>query len=242
MHFTVLTLFPEMFESWLKASLFGKAMDKGLVSVTLVNYRDYAEGRHKVVDDEPFGGGAGMVIKVEPVAEAIEKLRAEDPGVHLALLSPQGKSLTQGEVERLAGHRHLAFLCGRYEGVDERIRFLVDEELSIGDYILAGGEPAAWVIMDAVSRLVPGVLGRSESTEEESFGANGLLEYPQYTRPRVFRGMEVPEILLNGNHAAISRWRRQQALLRTRRRRPELLDRLSLTDEERAWLAELAET
>ena len=242
MRFTVLTLFPEMFDSWLRASLFGKAMEKGLMTVSLINYRDYAKGRHKVVDDDSFGGGAGMVIKVEPVAEALEKIREDDPGVHVILLSPQGRTLSQPAVERLAQKSHLAFLCGRYEGVDERIRFLVDEELSIGDYILAGGEPAAWVVMDAVSRWVPGVLGKAESTEEESFGANGLLEYPQYTRPRAFRGMEVPEILLSGNHAAISQWRRQQALLRTRKRRPELLSRIALSDGEHAWLAEQIET
>jgi tRNA (guanine37-N1)-methyltransferase len=238
MRWTVLTLFPEAFQSALAAGLFGKAVEKGILEVDLINYRDYAEGRHKVVDDTPFGGGSGMVIKVEPVARALEELREKAPGVHVVLLTPQGALLNQAGVRRLGGHDHVALLCGRYEGVDERIRRLVDEELSIGDYVLSGGEPAAWVVMDAVSRLVPGVLGCGESVREESFSEDSLLEYPQYTRPREFDGMQVPEVLLSGDHQAIARWRRRQALRRTARRRPELLESLSMTEEERTWLSE----
>lgn len=238
MRWTVLTLFPEVFRAALNAGLFGKALEKGILEVDLVNFRDYAEGRHRVVDDTPFGGGSGMVIKVEPVARALQELRAKDPGVHVVLLTPQGARMDQAEVRRLSGHGHLALLCGRYEGVDERIRRLVDEELSIGDYVLSGGEPAAWVLMDAVSRLVPGVLGCGESVREESFSEESLLEYPQYTRPRTFGGMQVPGILLSGDHRAIAGWRRKQALLRTVRRRPDLLENVDITQEERTWLSE----
>jgi len=238
MRWTVLTLFPEVFQTPLAAGLFGKAVEKGVLEVDLINYRDYAEGRHKVVDDTPFGGGSGMVIKVEPVARALEDLRRRAPGVHVVLLTPQGALLKQAGVRRLCGYDHVALLCGRYEGVDERIRQLVDEELSIGDYVLAGGEPAAWVVIDAVSRLVPGVLGCGESVREESFFEESLLEYPQYTRPREFGGVQVPEVLLSGDHQAIASWRRRQALRRTARRRPELLENLTMTEEERTWLSE----
>jgi tRNA (guanine37-N1)-methyltransferase len=238
MRWTVLTLFPEAFRTPLSAGLFSKAAERGVLEVDLVNFRDYAEGRHKVVDDTPFGGGSGMVIKVEPVARALEELRAESPGVHVVLLTPQGTLLDQAQVRRLSGRGHLALVCGRYEGVDERIRRLVDEELSIGDYVLSGGEPAAWVLMDAVSRLVPGVLGCGESVCEESFSEESLLEYPQYTRPREYGGMQVPDILLSGDHRAIAEWRRRQALLRTARRRPDMLEGLSMTEEERTWLSE----
>jgi len=238
MRWTVLTLFPEVFQEPVAAGLFGKAVEKGVLEVDLVNFRDYAEGRHKVVDDTPFGGGSGMVIKVEPLARALEQLREKAPGVHVVLLTPQGTLLNQAGVRRLSEREHVALLCGRYEGVDERIRRLVDEELSIGDYVLSGGESAAWVVMDAVSRLVPGVLGCGESVQEESFCGESLLEYPQYTRPREFNGMRVPEVLLSGDHQAIARWRRRQSLQRTARRRPELLEGLSMTEEERTWLSE----
>jgi tRNA (guanine37-N1)-methyltransferase len=238
MRWTVLTLFPETFQAPLAAGLFGKAVEKGVLEVDLINFRDYAEGRHKVVDDTPFGGGSGMVIKVEPVARALEQLREKSPGVHVVLLTPQGTLLDQPSVRGLSGRTHVALLCGRYEGVDERIRRLVDEELSIGDYVLSGGEPAAWVVMDAVSRLVPGVLGCGESVQEESFSQESLLEYPQYTRPREFGGVRVPEVLLSGDHQAIAQWRRRQSLQRTARRRPELLENVSMTEEERTWLSE----
>ncbi len=237
MRFTVMTLFPEVFDSVLATSLFGKAVEKGLLDVDRINYRSFATGRHQVVDDTPYGGGSGMVIKVEPVARALDEVRSRDPLVHTILLTPQGKPFLQRDAERLSEKNHLVLLCGRYEGVDERIRELVDEELSIGDYVLSGGEAAAWVIMDAVSRLIPGVLGRSSSHEDESFSL-GLLEYPQYTRPQVFRGMEVPKILLSGDHGAIADWRRKQALLRTANKRPDLVSKAELTNEERNWLKE----
>jgi tRNA (guanine37-N1)-methyltransferase len=191
-----------------------------------------------VVDDAPFGGGAGMLIKVEPVARALGELRERDPKVHTVLLTPQGSLFDQRIARRLSGLTHLALVCGRYEGVDERVRTLVDEELSIGDYVMSGGEAAAWVVMETVSRLIPGVMGSDQSAEEESFGDDGLLEHPQYTRPRIFRGMPVPEVLLSGDHATIARWRRRQALLRTIERRPDLAKGIDLTDEERAWLKE----
>lgn len=238
MRFSVLTLFPETFDSWLSTSLFGKAVESGLLRVDLINFRDHAEGRHRVVDDTPFGGGAGMVIKVEPVARALDELKEQDPKVHTVLLTPQGSPLNQGIARRLSGRTHLALICGRYEGFDERIRSLVDEELSIGDYVLSGGEAAAWVLMETVSRLIPGVMGSDRSAKEESFSDDGLLEHPQYTRPRVFRGMQVPEVLLSGDHASIARWRRRQALMRTLKRRPDLAAGIDLTDEERAWLKE----
>jgi tRNA (guanine37-N1)-methyltransferase len=238
MLWTVLSLFPEMFESVLSASLFGKARDKGLVEVELVNFRDFAPGRHKVVDDAPFGGGAGMLLKAEPLALALDDVRARDPDVWVVLLSPQGHLLDQQRVRRLSGHKHIALVCGRYEGVDHRVCSLVDEEVSIGDFVLSGGEAAAWVVMDAVSRLLPGVVGTQESVVKESFCSDNLLEHPQYTRPREFRGQQVPEVLLSGNHAAIEQWARRQAILRTARRRPDLLKRAELTEEESDWLAE----
>jgi tRNA (guanine37-N1)-methyltransferase len=236
MRFSVLTLFPETFGSMLTTSVFGKAVAGGLIRVDLINYRDYAEDKHKVVDDTPFGGGAGMVVKVEPLARALDALKEQDASVRTILLTPQGRRFDQHQARRLSGCHHLAMICGRYEGVDERVRELVDEELSIGDYVLSGGEAAAWVVMEAVSRLVPGVLGCEESTREESFSDEWMLEHPQYTRPRSFRGMPVPEVLLSGDHGAISRWRRRQALLRTCRRRPDLMSGITMSDEERAWL------
>jgi tRNA (guanine37-N1)-methyltransferase len=238
MRFSVLTLFPEMFDSLLTTSLFGKAVESGLLRVDLINFRDHAEGRHRVVDDAPFGGGAGMVIKVEPVARALDELKMQDPKVHTVLLTPQGSLLDQRVARRLSDLSHLALICGRYEGVDERVRTLVNEELSIGDYVLSGGEAAAWVLMETLSRLIPGVMGSDQSVEEESFGDEGLLEHPQYTRPRVFRGMPVPEVLLSGDHSTIARWRRRQALMRTLKRRPDLASGIDLTDEERMWLKE----
>ncbi|HOX44282.1 MAG TPA: tRNA (guanosine(37)-N1)-methyltransferase TrmD [Myxococcota bacterium] len=239
MRWTVLTLFPSVFDSICTASLFGKAVEAGVIQVRPVDIRDHAEGKHRSVDDSPFGGGVGMVLRVEPVARALEAVRADDPAVHVVLLTPQGRLLDQARVGELAGHAHVALLCGRYEGVDDRICGLVDEELSVGDYVLSGGEPAAWVVMDAVCRLVPGVLGKAESTLEESHGAAGLLEYPQYTRPREFRGQAVPEVLLSGDHAAIARWRRRQAIVRTAERRPDLLARADLSEEERVWIEQL---
>ena len=224
MRFDVLTLFPEMFPSYLGQSLLKLAIDRGLVDVRLHNIRDWAEGRHKMVDDRPFGGGPGMVLMVKPVVECVEAVRSqsEEPG-HLVMLSPQGRRLDQSVVEELAEKKRLILLCGRYEGFDERVKQLLKpDEISIGDFVLNGGEVAAMVVIDAVIRLVPGVLGDERSSSEDSFsGAERLLEFPQYTRPREFRGLAAPEILLSGNHPEIARWRKEQSLARTRQRGAE---------------------
>jgi len=235
MHITVLTLFPGMFEGPLSESLLGKAIAAGRLEVECVDPRGFATDRHRSVDDEPFGGGDGMVMKPEPLVACLEHVRETRAPEAVWLLSPQGRPLTQDLVRELAGHESLALVCGRYEGFDERVRHFVDGELSIGDYVLSGGEPAAWVVIDALARWVPGVLGNAGSLEQESF-ESGLLEYPQYTRPREFGGLEVPEVLLSGDHARIARWRRQQALARTRARRPDLFARLTLSEEDQALL------
>ena len=227
MRFDVLTLFPEIFSGYLGQSLLKLAIERGLVEVRLTNIRDWAKGRHKVVDDRPFGGGPGMILKVEPVVECVEAVRASDPDPgHLVMLTPQGRRLTQPIVEELARHKRLVLLCGRYEGFDDRVRQLLEpEELSIGDFVLGGGEVAAMVVIDAVIRLVPGVLGHEESAANDSFsGDNRLLEHAQYTRPREFRGLTVPEVLLGGNHEEIARWRLEQSLQKTSDRRADLLD------------------
>jgi tRNA (guanine37-N1)-methyltransferase len=218
MRFDVLTLFPEMFQGYLGQSLLKLALERRLVEIHLWNIRDWAKGKHKSVDDRPFGGGPGMVIMPEPVFDAVEAVQplAPDPG-QLILLTPAGQRLTQEVVQELAGHRRLLLLCGRYEGFDERIRLgLKPRELSIGDYVCNGGEVPAMVVIDTVIRYVPGVLGDAASVTEESHSDPGRLEYPQYTRPRVFRDMAVPEILLSGNHQAIARWRREQSEARSR--------------------------
>jgi tRNA (guanine37-N1)-methyltransferase len=218
MRFDVLSLFPEIFQGYLGQSILRLALDRGLVEIHLWNIRDWAKGKHKSVDDRPFGGGPGMVIMPGPVFDAVEAVRTmvPDPGL-LVLLTPTGERLTQDVVRELAGHRRLLLLCGRYEGFDERIRLgLKPCEISIGDFICNGGEVPAMVVIDTVVRYVPGVLGDAESVTEESHSAPGRLEYPQYTRPRVFRDMAVPEILLSGNHQAIARWRREQSAARSR--------------------------
>jgi tRNA (guanine37-N1)-methyltransferase len=239
MRIDVVTLFPRMFEGPLGESMLRVARDKGLVDIQVVDLRAYTEGRHRVADDYPFGGGGGMVLKPEPLFRAVEALRA--PGTRVVLLCPQGPPLTQATAGRLATVSHLVLLCGHYEGVDERVRtHLVDEELSIGDYVLTGGELPALVVMDAVVRLLPGVLGDPVGPAQDSFAA-ARLDYPQYTRPADFRGLPVPEVLLSGDHERIARWRRQEALRRTAARRPDLLARVPPTDEERQWLAELRE-
>src|SRR5712692_2452001 len=238
MHFHVITIFPEFFTSPLSVSLLHKAQEKGVVSCTIDNLRDYAVGKHRSTDDTPYGGGPGMVMKPEPVVKALEEVCRSLFHPRRILLSPQGIPLTQAKVVELAARETLVLVCGRYEGIDERIHTFVDEEISIGDYILSGGETAALVVIDAVARLVPGVVGRQESTVHESFN-EGLLEYPQYTRPEEFQGLRVPEVLLSGNHAEIARWRRRQSLLRTRERRPDLLDRATLSAEEKQWLAQI---
>jgi len=222
MRFDVLTLFPEIFQGYLGQSLLKRAIEAGLVDVRLHDIRDWARDKHKSVDDRPFGGGPGMVLKVEPVVECVEAVREydADPG-HLVMLTPQGRRLDQPGVERLAARRRILLLCGRYEGFDERIReILKPEEISIGDFVLNGGEVAAMVIIDAVIRLVPGVLGDEDSSENDSFSGPGrLLEFAQYTRPREYRGLEVPPVLLSGNHGEIARWRAENSRQRTRRRR-----------------------
>ncbi len=222
MRFDILTLFPEMFPGYLGQSLLNLAIQRGLVEVRLHNIRDWAQGKHKTVDDRPFGGGPGMVLKVEPVVECVEAVQAmaEPPG-RAVLLTPQGRRLNQQLVEELAAHERLLLLCGRYEGFDERVRtILAPEEVSIGDFILNGGEVAAMVLVDSVIRLVPGVLGDEESSQQDSFsGRERLLEFAQYTRPREYRGLEVPEILLSGNHEQIAAWRLDQSRQRTRERR-----------------------
>lgn len=220
MIFEVLTLFPALFPGPLTSGVTGRGMAAGLVSLRIHNLRDYTHDRHRQVDDVPYGGGAGMVLKPEPIFEAVRAREGKGPVV---LLSPQGERLNQALVRELATHDDLYLICGRYEGVDERVvEHLVDREISIGDYILTGGELPAMVVIDAVSRLVTGVLGSAESPKDESF-AEHLLEYPHYTRPAVFEGHAVPDVLLSGHHAEIERWRREQAAERTRRRRPDLL-------------------
>ena len=218
----ILTLFPEMFPGALSAGVTGRGLASGLVTLRVHNLRDYTHDRHRQVDDVPYGGGAGMVLKPEPIFEAVRARAGHGPVI---LLTPQGELLNQGLVRELAGHDDLYLICGRYEGVDERVAtHLADKEISIGDYVLTGGELPAMVVIDAVSRLVAGVLGSEESPKDESFDQH-LLEYPHYTRPAEFEGHPVPEVLLSGHHAEIERWRRAQAAERTRRRRPDLLDR-----------------
>jgi len=218
----ILTLFPEMFSGVFSYGIMQRAAQQGLVTMRLTNIRDFTHDRHRTVDDYPYGGGAGMVLKPEPVFAAVESIERE-PGTPVILLSPRGRVFNQGVARELSGHKHLILICGHYEGVDERVsEHLVSDEISLGDYILTGGELAAMVVVDAVVRLLPGVLGSAESLLDDSH-VNGLLEYPQYTRPVVYRGWAVPEVLLSGNHAQIARWRHEQAILRTRQRRPELL-------------------
>ena len=222
MKIDVITLFPELFGAPLRTSLLGKAVDNGVIEVNVHDLRAHGLGKHRSVDDEPYGGGAGMVMRPEPIFDAVERIKTEES--HVVLLSARGTRIDHGVVERLAGLPHLVLICGRYEGIDERVaEHLADEELSIGDFVLAGGEVAALVVIEAVSRLTPGVLGNEGSLTSESH-AHGLLEYPQYTRPAEFRGWTVPEVLLSGDHGAVEEWRRQQSEQVTRERRPDLLE------------------
>ncbi|MGE5415938.1 MAG: tRNA (guanosine(37)-N1)-methyltransferase TrmD [Acidobacteriota bacterium] len=238
MKIKVLTLFPELFESPLKASLMGKALDKGAMSVDVVNIRDYALDKHFQADDYPFGGGAGMVMKADVVLRAIQSAKTDMPGMKVVYLSPAGKQLTQDMVRVLAQEEGLCLLCGHYEGIDERSLSAVDEVVSIGDYVLTGGELPALVVIDAISRMIPGVLGCQESTEEESF-SEGLLEYPQYTRPREVEDMEVPPVLLSGNHEQIRRWRKKESLRKTLLIRPDMLIGRRLDKEEKTLILEI---
>lgn len=231
MRFDVLTIFPEAFESPTKISLLGKAVQAGVLQIAVHDLRGWAPEPHRKVDDAPFGGGPGMVMAPGPVVEAVESVRK--PGGRVLLMSAAGRPFTQAMAAELASEDQLVLVCGRYEGMDDRIPQVLDaEEVSIGEYVLSGGEMAALVLLDAVSRLLPGVMGNAESLGEESF-ADGLLEYPQFTRPAEYRGLKVPDILVSGHHANVVAWRREQALRRTLERRPDLLDTASLTDAER---------
>lgn len=249
MYIHILTLFPNMFTGPFSESIIKRAIDRGLVEIAIHNIRDYTADRHHVVDDSPYGGGPGMVLKPEPLFEAVAAIKSEwskcgesekgESELPVLLLTPQGRLFDQRAAEELAEYDGLILICGHYEGVDERVReHLVTDEISIGDYILSGGELAAMVVVDALVRQLPGALGSGESVGEDSH-SSGLLEYPQYTRPQSFRGWEVPEVLLSGNHAAIARWRREQSLRRTIRRRPDLLERAALSDEERRLVAQM---
>jgi tRNA (guanine37-N1)-methyltransferase len=231
----VVTLFPELFDVPLHVSVVGRALERGIVEVAVHDLRQYGLGRHRSVDDYPYGGGAGMVLRPEPLFAAVEPLRAA--GAYVVLLDPAGEHLTDALARELATRRHLALVCGRYEGIDERVRPLADLEVSIGDYILTGGELPALVLLDAVARLVPGVIEEASSAAD-SFAA-GLLEHPQYTRPETFGGQDVPDVLRSGNHGEVDRWRHREALRRTLERRPDLLETAPLTDEDRAELEEL---
>lgn len=237
MRFDILTLFPGMFAGPLDESIMKRAQDTGVIEVQLHDLRTWATDRHRTVDDAPFGGGAGMVMKPEPLFAAVEAIQAlTEPPARVVLLTPQGRPLDRALAATLAAEPRLLLLCGRYEGVDERVRaHLVDLEVSVGDVVLSGGELPAMLLLDAVARLVPGVLGSADSLTEESF-EGGLLEYPQYTRPAEFRGWRVPDVLTSGDHAEVARWRRRQRLLRTRARRPELLARADLTPDDVRWL------
>lgn len=236
MRFDVITLFPGMFDSPLDESIVGRAIDSGLIEVELHNLRDFTRDRHSVVDDAPYGGGGGMVMKAEPVVKAIESLRGE--GTTAILLTPRGRRFNQGMAQRLSGRKHLILICGRYEGIDERVTGYVDEEISMGDFVMTGGEIAALAVIDSVTRLIPGVLGCKESAVEESFSWE-LLEYPHYTRPRIFRGEKVPEILLSGNHEAIRKWRRREALRKTMKNRPDIIESAELSEEDLLLLNEI---
>ncbi len=245
--FEVFSLFPEVFEPYFQSSILQRAIQSNLIAVNLHNIRDWTTDRHHVTDDEPYGGGGGMVMKPEPIFAAVEGVLGSPPSCPVILLTPQGRTFTQAVAYEIANlstasekiPRRIGIICGRYEGVDERVRqHLATDEISIGDYVLTGGELAAMVLVDAVARLIPGALGDPCGALDDSH-ASGLLEYPHYTRPPSFRGWAVPEILTSGDHAKIARWRRQQALLRTYQRRPDILEKTSLTPEDKQFLAQI---
>jgi tRNA (guanine37-N1)-methyltransferase len=240
MIFSVLTLFPGIFDSPLRESITKKAVDKGLISFNIINIRDFAEDAHKTCDDAPYGGGPGMVMKIEPIYKAMEHLEKTVGKPRYILLTPQGRVFDEDMAIRYARNKHLCLVCGRYEGLDERVLNLVDEEVSIGDYVLSGGEIPALVLMDAITRCVRGVLGNEQSSIDESF-SGGLLEYPQFTRPDTFMDMEVPSVLLSGNHEEIRKWRRKEALRKTIFKRPDLMNRFRPTEEDKKLIREVME-
>jgi len=241
MRFDVFSLFPEVFTPYLDTSILQRARQRGLVEVSLYNIRDWATDKHHITDDMPYGGGGGMVMKPDPIFHAVEAVLGSPPGCPVILMTPQGRTFSQKVAEELSQIEHMALLCGRYEGVDERVRqHLVSDEISTGDYVLSGGELPAMIVIDAITRLIPGALGDPDGAWDDSH-ASGLLEYPHYTRPPEFRGWEVPDILLSGDHGRIARWRREQALLRTLQRRPDLLAKAPLSDADRKFLKSLDE-
>jgi tRNA (guanine37-N1)-methyltransferase len=229
---SILSIFPGMFAPVLSIGMIGRAIERESLVVEAIDLRDFSANKHRSVDDTPYGGGSGMVMMAEPIISALKSIQGKHPNTHRILLTPSGTPLNQEKVKRLAACSHITFVCGRYEGVDERVSRYIDEEISIGDYVLTGGELGALVIIDAVTRLQPGVLNNALSTSEESF-ENGILEYPQYTKPAVIDGMEVPATLLSGNHEQVKRWRRAQSLQRTQLKRPDLFSKLVLSDEDK---------
>ncbi|RSK27007.1 tRNA (guanosine(37)-N1)-methyltransferase TrmD [Bacillus sp. HMF5848] len=236
MKIDILTLFPDMFEGVFGSSILKKAQDKDAVNIHVHNFREFADNKHQTVDDYPYGGGAGMVLKPQPLFDAVKGIEAE--GTRVILMCPQGERYTQAKAESFAKEKHLVFLCGHYEGYDERIReHLVTDEISIGDYVLTGGELAAMVVVDSVVRLLPDVLGNEDSHMKDSY-STGLLEHPHYTRPADFRGLKVPDVLLSGDHKKIEEWRQKESLRRTWLRRPDLLDVIELNDQQKKWLLE----
>ncbi len=239
--FNIVSIFPEMFQTSLNESILKKAQEKSLFKINLFNLRDFAEGKHKVTDDYPYGGGGGMIMKPEPIVKAIESIKADRPNSKVILMTPQGKTLNQAHAETLSKVRSWIIICGHYEGVDERVRqHFVDEEISIGDYVLTGGEIPAMVLIDVLVRYIPGVIGGEKAVENDSF-INSLLEYPQYTRPANFRGLQVPEILRSGNEKHIKEWHHKQALKRTLERRPDLLAKAKLNVEDTLYLDTMRE-
>ena len=242
MQFEVFTLLPEVFPAYLESSILQRARQRGLIEVRVHNIRDYTHDKHHTTDDIPYGGGGGMVMKPEPIFDAVESILGVQPDCPILLLTPQGRVFNQRIAAEYSLHEKIALICGRYEGVDERIRkHLVSDEISIGDYVLTGGELPALILIDAISRFIPGVLGDPDGASDDSH-ASGLLEYPHYTRPPEFRGWTVPEVLLSGDHAKINRWRREQSLRRTLERRPDLLDKAELSETDRKMLEQIRKT
>ena len=239
--FDIITLFPSMFESPLSEGIISKAQKKGLIDIRVHDLREYTEDRHRTADDTPYGGGAGMVMKAEPIVRAIEAIKLHTGNIRTVFLTPQGAILKQERAKELSTYSQVLILCGRYEGIDERVLSFIDEEISIGDFVLTGGEIAAMAVLDVVARLVPGVVGDAASVSEDTF-SNSLLKYPQYTRPDNFRGLCVPEVLLSGDHKKISEWRSLESLKRTLKRRPDLIERADLTDKEKKQLENIKES